>query len=71
MEGWMGFSCAGIEVRFEAVEEARAAERTDGADVEGRAEVDGFAAKAVDRIERDVVEDETEAIDGAAGPFVP
>ena len=66
----MGFSCAGIEVRLEAVEEARAAERTDGADVDGRGEVDGFAAKAVDRIEGDVVEDETEVIDGAAGPFV-
>ena len=67
----MGFSCAGVEVRFEAVEEARAAERRDGADIDGRAEVDGFAAKAVDRIEGDVVEDETEVIDGAAGPFVP
>lgn len=67
----MGFSCAGIEVRFEAVKEARAAERTDGADVEGRVEVDGFAAKAVDRIEGDVVEDETEVIDSAARPFVP
>ena len=66
----MGFSCAGIEVRFEAVEEVRAAERTDGADVDGRAEVGGFAAKAVDRIEGDAVEDETEVIDGAAGPFV-
>lgn len=67
----MGFSCAGIEVRFEAVEEVRAAERTDGVDVDGRVEVDGFAAKAVDRIEGDVVEDETEVIDGTAGPFVP
>ena len=67
----MGFGCAGVEVRFEAVEEDRAAERIDGADVDGRAEVDGFAAKAVDRIEGDVVEDETEVIDAAAGLFVP
>jgi hypothetical protein len=67
----MGFCCAGIEVRLEAVEEARAAERTDGADVDGRAEVDGFAAKAVDRIEGDVIEDETEVVGGAAGLFVP
>lgn len=66
----MGFSCAGMGVRFEAVEEVRAAERTDGADVDGRAGVDGFAAKAVDRIEGDVVEDKTEVIDGAAEPFV-
>jgi len=67
----MGFSCAGIDVRFEAVGGAGVAERTDGAGVDGRAEADGFAAKAVDGIEGDVVEDETEVIDGAAGPFVP
>jgi len=67
----MRFSCAGIEAKFETVEEARVAERRDGADVGGRAEVGGFVAKAVDSIEGDVVEDETEVIDGAAGPFVP
>ena len=60
----MGFSCTGIEARFEAVEEVGAAERRDGADA------DGFAAKAVDGIKGGVVEDETEVIDGAAGPFV-
>jgi hypothetical protein len=61
----MGFSCTGIEARFEAVEEVRAGERRDGADA------DGFAAKAVDGIEGGVVEDETEVIDGAAGPAFP
>ena len=61
----MGFSCTGIEARFEAVEEVGAAERSDGADA------DRFAAKAVNGVEGDVVEDETEVIDGAAGPAFP
>ena len=61
----MGFSCTGIEARFEAVEEVRAAERRDGADA------DGFSAKAVDGIEGGVVEDETKITDGAAGPAFP
>lgn len=67
----MGIGCAGAEARFEAMGEARAAERRDGVDGDGRAEAGGLVTKAVDGIEGDVVEDETEVIDGAVGPLVP
>lgn len=61
----MGFSCTGIEARFEAVGGVGAAGGRDGADA------DEFAAKAVDGIKGGVVEDETEVIDGAAEPAFP